>query len=84
MENYNKIVRNNMPNILEGLSEKFYKEQLNSCKELDFLYMNLISTIYNSFEDKSLDHISKAMDLLMKIAKEYGYSEQNIIDQRNK
>ncbi len=84
METCNKIVRNNIPNILEELGEKFDIELLDSDKGLEFLYLSLISTIYDSFENKSLDHISEAIELLMTIAKEYGYTEKNIIDQRNK
>ena len=84
METCNKIVRNNIPNILEELGEKFDIELLDSDKWLEFLYLSLISTIYDSFENKSLDHISEAIELLMTIAKEYGYTEKNIIDQRNK
>lgn len=84
METCNKIVRNNIPNILEELGKKFDIELLESDKGLEFLYLSLISTIYDSFENKSLDNISEAIELLLTIAKDYGYTEQNIIDQRNK
>ena len=84
MKSCNQLVRNNIPNMLEELGKKFDIELLDSDKGLEFLYLNLISTIYDSFENKSLDHISEAIELLTTIAKEYGYTEQEIIDQRNK
>lgn len=84
MEMCNKIVRDNIPNILERLGEKFDIEILDKDKGLEFLYLNLISTIYDSFENKSLENISEAIELLTAIAKEYNYTEQDIIEQRNK
>ena len=69
METCNKIVRNNIPNILEELGKKFDIELLESDKGLEFLYLSLISTIYDSFENKSLDNISEAIELLRQLLK---------------
>lgn len=81
---YNKIVRDNIPNILEKLGKKFDYEILQEEKALEALYLNLISTIYDGLDSKSLGDIVESIDLLIEIGKEYGYSEEDISNFRNK
>lgn len=83
METCNKIVRNNIPDILKSMGKKFEVENLDKDSALEFLYLNLISTIYDGLESKSLDDIIESIDLLVEIGKEYGYTDDEISNQRN-
>ncbi|MGL5331131.1 MAG: hypothetical protein ACRDD7_17845 [Peptostreptococcaceae bacterium] len=57
---------------------------MNSSNKVEFLYTTLISYIYDSIEKKSLTEIVKCMDLLTSIALEYGYSEEEILTEKDK
>ncbi|SCH41892.1 hypothetical protein [Romboutsia sp. 1001713B170207_170306_H8] len=83
MGTYNKIVRNNIPDMLKELGKRFDYEILEEEKALEALYLNLIATIYDGLDSKSLSDIVESIDLLTEIGKEYGYSEEEINNFRN-
>lgn len=78
MNEYNKILRDNVANSLQELSDEYNVCSLNKKETLEYLYSNLISSIYDMYNTKSLNNIVDCLDLIISIANEYGYSENKI------
>lgn len=78
MNEYNKILRDNVANSLQELSAEYNVCSLNKKETLEYLYSNLISSIYDMYNTKSLNNIVDCLDLIISIANEYGYSENKI------
>lgn len=78
MNEYNKILRDNVANSLQELSDEYNVCSLNKKETLEYLYSNLISSIYDMYNTKSLNNIVDCLDLIIYIANEYGYSENEI------
>lgn len=78
MNEYNKILRDNVANSLQELSAEYNVCSLNKKETLEYLYSNLISSIYDMYNTKSLNNIVDCLDLIISIANEYGYSENEI------
>lgn len=84
MNSYNKVVRNKVPQILQKSGVSFNFEVLSKDRSVEYLYSILISYIYDSVETKSLSEIVECIDLLTSIASEYGYSEEDILSEKNR
>lgn len=78
MNEYNKILRDNVANSLQELKDEYNVYSLNKKETLEYLYSNLISSIYDMYNTKSLNNIVDCLDLIISIANEYGYSENEI------
>lgn len=78
MNEYNKILRDNVANSLQELSAEYNVCSLNKKETLEYLYSNLISSIYDMYNTKSLNNIVDCLDLIISIANEYGYNENEI------
>lgn len=78
MNEYNKILRDNVANSLQELSDEYNVCSLNKKETLEYLYSNLISSIYDMYNTKSLNNIVDCLDLIISIANEYGYNENEI------
>jgi predicted house-cleaning noncanonical NTP pyrophosphatase (MazG superfamily) len=78
MNEYNKILRDNVANSLQELKDEYNVCSLNKKETLEYLYSNLISSIYDMYNTKSLNNIVDCLDLIISIANEYGYSENKI------
>lgn len=78
MNEYNKILRDNVANSLQELKDEYNVCSLNKKETLEYLYSNLISSIYDMYNTKSLNNIVDCLDLITSIANEYGYSENKI------
>ena len=78
MNEYNKILRDNVANSLQELKDEYNVYSLNKKETLEYLYSNLISSIYDMYNTKSLNNIVDCLDLIISIANEYGYSENRI------
>ena len=83
MDMCNKIVRDNIPDILKKLGKNLNFETLKEDEKIEYLYLNLTSSIYDSFNSKSLDSIVDSIELLISIAQEYGYTEEDVIVRKN-
>ena len=60
------------------MSDEYNVCSLNKKETLEYLYSNLISSIYDMYNTKSLNNIVDCLDLIISIANEYGYSENEI------
>ena len=78
MNEYNKILRDNVASSLQELKDEYNVYSLNKKETLEYLYSNLISSIYDMYNTKSLNNIVDCLDLIISIANEYGYSENKI------
>lgn len=78
MNEYNKILRDNVANSLQELKDEYNVYSLNKKETLEYLYSNLISSIYDMYNTKSLNNIVDCLDLIISIANEYGYNENEI------
>ena len=78
MNEYNKILRDNVANSLQELKDEYNVYSLNKKETLEYLYSNLISSIYDMYNTKSLNNIVDCLDLIISIANEYGYNENKI------
>lgn len=81
MNEYNKILRDKVAKSLENECNVY---SLNKEQTIEYLYSNLVSSIYDIYNTKSLNNIVDCIDLLVSIANEYGFSECEIKNFRTK
>lgn len=83
MKVYDKLVRDNIPEIIEGSGKKCDVEVVSDDVALDYLYMKLKEETKELLEDKNLEEIADVMEVLFAIASKYGYSEEDVLSKRN-
>lgn len=83
MKVYDKLVRDNIPEIIEGSGKKCDVEVVSDEVALDYLYMKLEEETKELLEDKNLEEIADVMEVLFAIASKYGYSEKDVLSKRN-
>jgi len=84
MNEYNKILRNKVAKSLEELGDEYNIVSLNKEETIEYLYSNLISSIYDIYNTKSLSSIVDSIDLLISIANQYGFNEYELKNLRTK
>lgn len=84
MKVYDKLVRDRIPEIIEASGSKCEIEVVNDEVALEYLYKKLNEEVEELLTDKNLDEIADVMEVLFAIGKKYGYSEDDVLDKRNK
>lgn len=80
---YDKLVRDNIPDIIRNSGEKCEVEIVNNDLALNYLYKKLNEEVCELFFDKNIDEIIDVMEVLFAIGAKYGYSEKDLLNKRD-
>ena len=83
MKVYDKLVRDRIPEIIEGSGNKCEIEVVSDEVALEYLYKKLNEEVGELLEDKNLDEIADCLEVLFAIGDKYGYSEDEVLGRRN-
>lgn len=83
MKIYDKLVRDRIPEIIEGSGNKCEIEVVSDEVALEYLYKKLNEEVGELLEDKNLDEIADCLEVLFAIGAKYGYSEDEVLGKRN-
>lgn len=84
MKVYDKLVRDRIPEIIEDSGNKCEIEVVSDEVALEYLYKKLNEEVGELLEDKNLDEIADCLEVLFAIGAKFGYSEDEVLDRRNK
>lgn len=82
MKFYDKLVRDNIPAIIENSGGNYHAEIVSDDEALEYLYKKLLEEVAELLEDKNLEEIADVMEVLFAIAGKYGYSEDDVLRKR--
>ena len=82
MKIYDKLVRDNIPQIIKNSGNKCEVEIVSDEIALDYLYKKLQEEVDELLEDKNLEEIADVVEVLFAIGRKYGYSEEDILNKR--
>lgn len=83
MKIYDKLVRDNIPEIIKNSGNKCEVEIVSDDVALNYLYKKLQEEVDELLEDKNLEEIADVIEVLFSIGNKYGYSEEDILNKRN-
>ena len=83
MKVYDKLVRDRIPEIIEGSGKKCEVEVVSDEVALEYLYRKLNEEVNELLEDKNIDEIADVMEVLFAIASKYDYNENEVLEVRN-
>lgn len=84
MKNYNKLVRDKIPDIIKA-DGKECEVEIVSAKEKYILLENKLKEEVNEFlEDKNLEELADVMEVLFGLADSLGYTEEDLLNTRDK
>lgn len=82
METFGKLVRDNIPDMINDSKEKYAIDTISDDKYLEYLYIKLNEDIFNLIQNEDLEQLTDIMEVLFSICKEYGYSEESLLKKR--
>lgn len=83
MKVYNKLVRDRIPEIIEKSRSTCEIEIVNGKEKQELLENKLLEEVNEYMEDKNLEELADVMEVLFGLAKELGYSEEDLLNKRN-
>lgn len=83
MDSYNKLVRDNIPNIIRESGKVCDIDILDDNKILEYLYVKLNEEIFDLLYNESLDEVADILEVVFAIGKKYGFSEDEILRRRD-
>lgn len=82
MKIYNKLVRDKIPQIIEASGKKLEIRVASKEEQADLLGKKLQEEVNEFIEDKNLEELADVMEVLLGLAKNLGYSEEDLIKKR--
>jgi len=82
MKVYNKLVRDKIPEIIEASGKKFETRIVRNEEYTGFLEEKLQEEVAEYIEDKNLEELADVMEVLFGLAKNLGYSEEDLLNKR--
>ena len=83
MKTYNKLVRDKIPEIIEADGRKCDVRIVSNKDELYYLLAKKLHEEVDEFiEDKNLEELADIMEVLFGLAKNLGYSEEDLLNKR--
>ena len=82
MKVYNKLVRDKIPEIIEADNKKCEIEIVEGKEKQGLLEKKLLEEVNEYLEDKNLEELADVMEVLYGLAKELGYSEEELNKKR--
>ncbi|MDT8718758.1 nucleoside triphosphate pyrophosphohydrolase [Clostridium sp. 19966] len=83
MITYNKLVRDKIPEIIEASGKKYEIIIASKEEQAGLLEKKLQEEVQEFIEDKNLEELSDIMEVIFGLAKNLGYSEEDLINKRN-
>lgn len=82
MKEFDKLVRDNIPKIIEDSGNHCEVEIVDDNTALEYLYKKLQEEVDELLSDKNLEEIADVIEVLFAIGKKYGYDENDILNKR--
>lgn len=82
MKYQEKLVRDNIPEIIRSSGKECNIETINNENILEYLYVKLYEETSELIEKQNLDELVDILELVFSIGKRYGYSEEEILNSR--
>lgn len=82
MKEYNKLVRDGIPKIIEGAGKICDIEIVTGKEKEEYLEQKLNEEVNEYLEDKNLEELADIMEVLFALADNLGYSEEELLNKR--
>lgn len=82
MKIYNKLVRDKIPQIIKNSNKAFDIHVASKEEALDLLNQKLDEEVCEFHKDQNLEELSDIMEVLFALAKNLGYSEEELLNKR--
>lgn len=82
MKVYNKLVRDKIPKIIAADGKKFETRIASKQEHAELLEKKLQEEVNEFIADKNLEELADVMEVLFGLAKNLGYSEEDLIKKR--
>lgn len=82
MKEYNKLVRDDIPKIIEESGKICYTEIAMGKEKEEYLEKKLNEEVNEYLEDKNLEELADVMEVLFALADNLGYSEEELLNKR--
>ena len=82
MKIYNKLVRDNIPEVIKASGKTCEIEIVNGKEKQELLEKKLLEEVNEYLEDKNLEELADVMEVLFGLANELGYSEEDLLNKR--
>lgn len=83
MKNYNKLVRDLIPEVIKADGKECEIEIANKEDRAEFLEAKLKEEVNEYLQDKNLEELADIMEVLFGLANNLGYSEEDLLNKRN-
>lgn len=84
MKVYNKLVRDRIPEIIKESGKECEIEIVNGIEKQELLEKKLLEEVNEYMEDKNLEELADVMEVLFGLANELGFTEDDLLNKRNK
>ena len=82
MKEYNKLVRDKIPEIIRADGKECEVRIAEGKEKCELLEKKLMEEVNEFLEDKNLEELADVMEVLFGLAREIGYSEEDLIRKR--
>ena len=82
MKEYNKLVRDKIPEIIRADGKQCEIRVAEGKEKYELLEKKLMEEVNEFLEDKNLEELADVMEVLFGLAREIGYSEEDLIRKR--
>ncbi|SHH72134.1 Predicted house-cleaning noncanonical NTP pyrophosphatase, all-alpha NTP-PPase (MazG) superfamily [Clostridium collagenovorans DSM 3089] len=83
MKKYDKLVRDRIPEIIKADGKECVTKVVPIEERAELLERKLMEEVNEYLEDKNLEELADVMEVLFGLAKNLGYSEEELIEKRN-
>ena len=80
MKEYDKIVRDKIPNIIRNSGKECEVETVSDAIALEYLYKKLIEEVNEFFESMDIEEIIDVMEVLFAIGSKRGYENYELLE----
>ena len=77
---YNKLVRDNIPTVIEATGKECEYEQLSDERVMEYLYVKLYEEADELVRDKNIEELADILEVVFAIANKYGYTEEDVLE----
>lgn len=82
MKVYNKLVRDKIPEIIKNSNKKFDSHVATKSEALKLLHTKLDEEVAEFHSDENLEELADVMEVIFALAKNLGYSEEDLLNKR--
>lgn len=82
MKTYNKLVRDKIPEIIEAQGKSCEVEIASKEEMGELLEKKLLEEVNEYLADKNLEELADVMEVLFGLAKQLGYTEEELMEKR--